>query len=128
MPTEEQVVDAVLAAANAALPESVRAYEPGRMPATKPREFVTVSVVRRAGGSARAGRHATTGWVAYFMGASNVVESNARKWLQLIGDALENQHLIVSGESSTPVRFDNGRAVAPDDTWFTVVHAYHFAI
>lgn len=128
MATESEIMAAVLAAANAALPASVRAYEPSKVPGVRPKEFVTVTIVRRAGGSARSARHATTGWAVYFLGASLTSEANARNSLRLAGAALENKTLTVGSESSTVVRFDNARPVSPDDGWFTGASTYTFAI
>lgn len=131
MVTEAQVLAAFLAAANAALPASVRAYEPPKVPSPKPNEFVSVTIVRRSGGSPRSGRYETTGWSVYVMAASSAALSsgtNARNCLRLIGDAVENKPLVVGDEVSTPVRFDNGRPVAPDNNWSTGVNTYSFAI
>ena len=128
MATEQQVASTVLAAINAALPTSVRAYEPSKVPATRPGEYAVVTVVRRGGGSARAGRHGTKGWSVYIMAASRSSETNARNTLQRAGDAIESAVLSVAGVESTPIRFDNARAVAPDDGWFTGVKTYTFAL
>ena len=128
MATESQVVAAVLAAVNAALPATVRAYEPSKVPGSRPAEFVQVTVVRRSGGTARAGRRSTRGWAVYFMAASRTSEANARNSLRLAGDALENRALIVGDESSTPVEFNTARPVSPDDGWFSGSSVYHFAI
>ena len=60
MPTEQQVAAACLAAANAALPASVRAYEPSKVPSRRPAEYVTVTLAERTGAVARSGR---IGWL-----------------------------------------------------------------
>lgn len=128
MPTEAQVIAAVLTAANTALPATVRAYEAGKVPSPRPNEFVVVSIVRRAGGNPRAGRFETTGWSVYVMAASASSEANARNSLRLVGTAIESQSLTVAGERTTPVRFSNGRPVAPDDGYFSGVNTYDFTI
>lgn len=128
MPTDAQVLTAVLDAANAALPASVRAYTPSSVPVKRPAEFVVVTLARRAGGSARAARFATKGWAVYFMAASQTSDANARNSLRRVGEALENSTLTVGSETSTVVTFDNARPVAPDDGWFTGTDAYRFAI
>jgi hypothetical protein len=119
---------AALAKMNAALPASVRAVEPSKVATPRPKEFVNVTLVRRAGGSPRAGRYDTTGWALYLMAASQTSEANARNSLRLAGAALESAPLVVGSESSTPVRFDNARPVSPDDGWFTGSAVYHFTI
>ena len=131
MPTEDDVLAAVLAAINDALPDNVQAYEPSKVPSPRPNDFVSVTVARRAGGAGRGGRYATTGWSVYVMAASSVAlygEDRARNSLRLAGTALENNTLIVADEKSTPARFDNARPVAPDDGWFSGVTTYTFAI
>lgn len=128
MATESEVMAAALAAVNAALPASVRAYEPSKVPSKRPGEFVTVTLARRAGGSGRSGRYSTTGWALYLLGASLTSEANARNSLEKARTALEGKPLVVGDESSTPVRFDNARPVSPDDGWFSGSSVFHFAL
>lgn len=128
MATESQVMTAALTAVNDALPAAVRACEPSEVPGTRPAEFVVVTLARRSGGTARAGRHSTTGWALYLMAASSTSEANARNTLEKARAALENVVLTVGSESSTPVTFANARPVSPDDGWFSGSAVYHFAL
>jgi hypothetical protein len=128
MASEEQVLEAVIALVDAALPSRTEVHEAGDVPDRKPPEFVTVYVVRRGGGTGRAGRRATRGWAAYLMGASSESGHNARNSLQKASDALENKVLVVGDERSTPMTFDNGRAVTEDKGWHSGVSVYHFTI
>lgn len=128
MASEKDVLDAVLAAVNAALPPSVRAWPVGKVPEPFPVEFVTVHVVRRSGGTARSGRYSTRGWAAYVTGASSESEANARNSLRLAGDALENQVLVVASGRSTPLRFDNARPIDKAKGWHAGVSVYHFTV
>ena len=128
MATEEQVLNAVVALVDAALPARTEVHEAGAMDKPYPPEFVTVYVVRRGGGTGRAGRRATRGWAAYLTGASSESGHNARNSLRLAGDALENKVLAVGDERSTPMTFDNGRAVTEDKGWHSGVSVYHFTI
>lgn len=128
MPTEQQIATAALALANGVLPAAMRAYEPSKVPASKPNEFVTVTLVRRAGGSPRAGRYVTSGWSLFFMAASRTSEANARHGLDLIRGAFENNVLTVGDDTSTPVRFDNARPVGPDDKYSSGVNTYSFTL
>lgn len=128
MPTEQQVATEALRIANAALPATTRAYEPSKVPATRPDEYVTVAVVRRSGGRPRSGRYVTTGWALYVMAASKTSESNARNSLEKIRAALESQVLTVAGVTSTPVKFDSARPVGPDNTWSSGVNTYTFTL
>lgn len=127
MATEKQVLDAVLALINAALPAAVRAYPVGKVPSPFPSDFVTVYAVRRAGGGGRAGRYVTRGWAVYVTGASTS-ESDARNSLRIAGDALENRVLAVGSERSTPMRFDNARPISNDKGWHAGVSVFHFAL
>jgi len=127
MADEKAVLDAVLALVNAAL-STAEAYPVGKVPEPFPSEFVTVYVVRRSGGTGRAGRYSTRGWAVYVTGASSTSEANARNSLRLTGDALENKVLTVGSEQSTPMRFDNARPISNDKGWHSGVSTYHFAI
>lgn len=128
MPTEQQVAAVVLGLINAALPASVRAYEPEKVPSTRPADYLVLTVVRRGGGQPRSGRYTTTGWSFYLMGVSQVSTSNARNTLRLAGGAIESQVLTVAGLASTPVKYDSGRPVAPDDGWLSGVNQYSTAL
>jgi hypothetical protein len=128
MASEEQVLEAALSLLNAALPGSVTAYAHGLMPEPFPPEFVRVHLVRRSGGTARAGRYDTAGWALYVTAASSQFEANARTSLQHVANALENKVLTVGSEKSTPMRFDNARPITDDKGWHAGVSVYHFAI
>lgn len=128
MPTEQQVADAVRDLINAALPATTRVYEADKVPSPRPAEHIVLTLVRRAGGTARSGRYSTTGWSAYLMAASQTRVSNARNSLEIAREALESQVLAVAGVESTPVRFASARAVGPDSGWFSGVHVYTFAL
>jgi hypothetical protein len=126
MASEKQVLDAVMGLVDAAVTAPV--HEAGAMSPTYPPEFVTVYVVRRAGGTGRAGRNVTRGWAVYITGASSVSANNARTSLRLAGDALENRVLTVGSERSTPVTFDNARPITNDKGWHSGVSVWHFAV
>ena len=128
MASEEQVLDEALSLLNAALPDSVTAYAHGPMPEPFPHEFVRVYLVRRAGGTGRAGRYDTTGWALYVTAASSQFEANARNSLRIVGEALENTVLAVGSEQSTPMRFDNARPITDDKGWHAGVSVWHFTI
>ena len=127
MPTEQQIATALLTIANAAVAPVV-AYEPSKVPATKPAEFVTLALVRRSGGSPRSGRYVTTGWALYVMAASKISEVNARLRHEKVAAALESRTLTVDGIKSTPIKFDSARPVGPDDGYSTGVRVYHFTL
>lgn len=127
MATESQVITTVLAAVNSALPPTVRAYEPSKVPATRPAEFVQVTIARKFGGSRAGGMYDSSGWSVYVMAASRTSESNARNSLRLANDALENANLVIDSEESTPIDFRAARPVAPDDGWFSGSTSYDLA-
>lgn len=131
MPTAAQIADALLAAVNGSTPPFV--VKPDGVPVQRPSEYVTLTVVRRGGGTARAGRHSTSGWAAYFMAVSQLYVDNAHNSLKRVNVALENKTLTVELDddetvTSTPVTYASGRPVAPDDGWFSGVHVYHFTV
>ncbi|MBM7518274.1 hypothetical protein [Nocardioides nitrophenolicus] len=128
MPTEQQVATVVLDLVNTALSEPAEAFAPDEVPSPRPAEHVIVTVVRRAGGTARSGRYVTSGWSLYLMAVSQVSVANARNSLAAAGAALESAVIAVGGVTSTPIRFDSARAVAPDDSWFSGVNVYNFAL
>lgn len=127
MPTEQQISDVCIAAINAQF-SSTRAYESSSLPASRPAEFIVVTLVRRSGGSPRAGRYVTSGWALYVMAASQTFASNARNSLEKARAALEGVVITVDGVKSTPIRFGDGRPVAPDDGWLSGVNTYQFAL
>lgn len=126
MVDEQQVLDAVVALLDPALPKPV--LEHGAVGDPAPPEYLTVYVVRRAGGSPRAGRYVTGGWAVYLTGASSRSGENARDSLERARTALENKTLTVGSERSTPMRFDNARPITDDKGWHAGVSVYHFAI
>lgn len=128
MATEAAVITATLAAINAGLPATVRVYEPGKVPKNRPNDYLTVTIVRRAGGSARAGRFTRTGWAVYILAASSNSAADARNSLRLARVAIESKPLTVAGEKSTPVAFYTARQVTPDDNWYSGVDTFHFTI
>lgn len=131
MVTEDQVAAAAMARVTAALGNRVLAYDHDQVPVDRPAEFVVVTVVRRAGGPARAGRSSVTGWAVYVMAASQTSVDNARLSLQKVNAEVENKTLAVGTdpvETSTPITFATAKPVAPDKGWFTGVTQYHFAI
>lgn len=127
MATESQVIAAVLAAINAAY-STPRAYEPSKVPTTRPNEFVTVTIAERPGGSVRAGRRSTRGWQVYVLAASSVSEFNARDSLEKAHGALVNRVLAIGSERSTPLALGPGRTVGPDSGWSTGTKSYTFTI
>lgn len=128
MATESEVMTAVLAAVNAAMPATKQATEPSDLASPRPLEHTTVTVVERPGGSARSGRRSTRGWQVYVFSASSTSESNARNSLEKAHGALVNKVLVVGSEQSTPVALGPARPVGSDDGWFSGSKSYLFAI
>lgn len=115
--TEQQEATAVLAALNTALAPKV-AYELDAVPATRPANYVEVTVSRRFGGEERAARKGSTGWRITTRAVSRYV-SDARLMHEKSRTALEYVRLSVGGKSSTPVQFETEVPVQEDDGWFS---------
>lgn len=128
MATESEVMTAVLAAVNAALPAGKKAVEPSKVPSPRPAEYVSVSIAERPGGQARAGRRVTRGWQVYVFAASSTYEDNARNSLEKAHGALVNRVLVVGSERSTPIQLGPARPVGDDDNWFSGSKSYTFTI
>lgn len=128
MATESEVMAAVLAAINTAMPATKKATEPGQLPTPRPNEHTTVTLVERPGGSARSGRRTTRGWQVYIFSASAQSEANARNSLEKAHSALANKVLTVGSERSTPIALGPARPVGQDDGWFSGNKSYTFTI
>lgn len=128
MATESEVMTAVLAAVNVALPTGKKATEPSGVAGKRPSEHTTVTLVERPGGTGRSGRHSTRGWQVYVFSASNQSEANARNSLEKAHGALVNKVLVVGSERSTPIALGPARPVGEDDGWFSGSKSYTFCI
>lgn len=126
-PTESQVATEVLSAINTALSTAVRAYEPSKVPVTRPDEYAVVTIAERVGGQGRGGRYATRGWAVYVMGVSRTSVANARRTLETAHSALEGVVLLIDGIETTPIRLGPTRPVGPDDGWFSGSKSYTLA-
>lgn len=128
MATESEVMTAVLAAVNTALPVGKKATEPSKVASPRPPEQVTVTLAERPGGSVRSGRRSVRGWQAYIFAASSTSEANARNSLEKAHEALVNKVLVVGDERSTPVALGPARPVGEDDGSFSGSKSYLFVI
>lgn len=126
---EETHAAAVLAVLNAGLPSSVRAYDFDELPATRPVDYVEVTVSRRAGALNRStGRTETSGWRVTTRAVSQVGVSNARVTRNKVRVALEFARLSVGGKTSTPVQFETSDPVESDDGWWSGLTVWTYAL
>lgn len=129
MSTEQHGV-AILAALNAVLPASMAAYDLDDLAklATKPDNYVEVTVSRRYGGDRRnAGAKSATGWRITTRVVAKTI-SNARLIEDHCKTALENVRLTVGAETSTAVEFETAEIVGPDDGYFSGLTAWIYAL
>jgi hypothetical protein len=127
--TEEANATAVIATLNAALPTSVRAYDLDELPATRPDNYVEVTVSRRFGGQQRNTAQATTqGWRITTRSVSSVSVFNARKNAETVRAALEFARLSVGGSTTTPVQFETAETVGDDDGWWSGLTTWTYAL
>lgn len=119
MATERQHAAAVVAAVNAALANRT-AYEPDEVPATRPTEYVEVTVTRRFGGESRLpGRKGTTGWRITTRPVSQSSLTDCQVMAEGVRTGLEDVFLSVAGETTSPVQFESAEPIGPDDGWFS---------
>lgn len=128
MATESEVMAAVLAAVNTAMPASKQATEPSAVAGSRPAEHTTVTIAERQGGTGRAGRRVTRGWQIYIFSASSTSESNARNSLEKCHGALINKTLTIGSEQTTPIALGPARPVGGDDGWFSGSKSYTFTV
>lgn len=118
----------VLAALNAALPAAVRAYELGKVPASRPDEYVETSVSRRAGDVQRGGLVSTVGYRVTVRAVSRVSVTNVRASLETCRAALEGERLTVGAGTTTPVQFESEDPAIPDEGWFSGLIALTYVL
>lgn len=122
-------LDAIVEALNAALPAECRAYPLGKVPATRPAEYVEVIVTRRFGGERRqCGRTGAAGYRDLLRAVSRASVDNVLTTLETCRAALEFQQLEVDGRATTPVQFETATAAAPDNGWFSGATTYTHVI
>lgn len=122
------VLTAVIAAFNAQLPATVRAYDRSEVPSPRPPEYVEVGVSRMFGGEPRAcGGVAVTGFRITARAVSQISVNNANATLSDCDTALDAQRLTV-GANWGLVLFESGDDPAYDDGWFDGLHTYTTAI
>lgn len=122
-------LDAIVEALNAALPTACRAYPLGKVPATRPAEYVEVIVTRRFGGERRqCSRTGAVGYRALIRAVSQVSVDNVLATLETCRLALEFQQLDLDGRTTTPVQFETATAAAPDNGWFSSATTYTYVI
>lgn len=126
--TAQQQATAVLAALNAALTPKV-AYDLDKVPATRPAEYVEVTVSRRHGGEFRqCGDIGTVGYRVTVRAISRVSVSNVRASLEKCRSALEFASLTVGDESTTPIQFETEDPAGYDDGWFSGLVTFTYVI
>lgn len=131
MTAQEQVTEvlAVVGAPLGALATPRTAYDMGREPSPRPKEYVDVNVSRIFGGTPRvSSQKYLTGYRVTVRSVSQVSAANARVALETCRAALEYARLVVNGQTSTPVQFETEDPAEPDDGWFTGLMAFTFTI
>jgi hypothetical protein len=125
---EEQHATAVLAALNAELAASMRAYDYDDLPTTRPANYVEVTVSRRAGGPNRnPGSTGRSGWRITTRPVSTTV-SNAREMRKRVATALLFNRVTVGGDQSTPIQFETEDPIGPDDGWYSGLSTWTYAV
>ncbi len=126
---EQLHATAVLAVLNAALPDSVVAYDVDDLPTPRPSRYVEVSVTRRAGGNLRSvGSTSIAGWRITTRPVDQFSVTNARKAATTVRGAIEFARLTVSGKKSTPVQFETSDPIEADEGWVSGLTAWTYAL
>lgn len=127
--TDSANMSAILAAINAALPATVRAYDIDKVPATRPGEYVEVQLSRMTGGEVwQSGRTMTLGYRVTCRAVSSTSTGNVRTSLEKCDLALRGRFLDVGGQRTTPIRPDADDAPGPDDGWFSGLRSYTYCL
>ncbi|WP_418060807.1 hypothetical protein [Pimelobacter simplex] len=122
-------LDAIVEALNAALPTACRAYPLGKVPATRPAEYVEVIVTRRFGGNPKASAVSdVAGYRTLLRAVSQVSVANVLGTLETCRAALEFQCLTVGDQVTTPIQFETARSAGPDNGWFSGAEQYTHAL
>ena len=111
-----------------------RVFQYGEVPGLHGRDgvipdlFVLVSIQRRSVQPAKSSRRGdTSGWRVTVLCAARTVDET--EWAGLkVTEALEDACLSVSGNTSTPLVFESGRAIGPDGTRFSGVSVWTYAL
>lgn len=126
--TAQENADAILAALNTALAPRV-AYELDKVPATRPAQYVEVTLARRFGGESRQdGFIGTTGYRVIVTAISSATVSSIRSDLEKCRAALEFQSLTVGALSTTPIQFETEDEADYGNGWFAQYATYTYAI
>lgn len=130
--TAQQQVAQVLAVLNAplnALDTPKTAYDVGKEPSPRPKEYVDVNVSRVFGGTPRtSSQKYLTGYRVTVRGVSELSATNARNSLEVCRAALEYKRLTVDGQESTPIQFETEDPAEPDNGWFVGLLAFTYTI
>lgn len=122
-------LDTIVEALNAALPTKCRAYSLGKVPATRPAEYVEVVVTRRFGGNPKASAVSdVAGYRTLLRAVSQASVDNVHKTLETCRAALEFQCLLVADRVTTPIQFETARPAGPDNGWFSGTEQYTHAL
>lgn len=92
-------------------------------------DYLEFTLVRRYGGVSRmSGQKGTVAWRLLTRYVSRSYLANARAMRSLACAALEDARLVVDGETSTPVEFESGVPVGPDEGWLSGYDSWTWAI
>lgn len=127
MATAQACVTEILARLNAALTPT--AYDLGKVPTSRPAEFVEIALSRRVGGEPRACSFiGTTSYRLTVAAVSQVTVANVRNSLERVRADLEFSALVVGSESSTPIQFETDDEADYGAGWFSEYMAFTFTL
>ncbi len=125
--TAQANVTEILRRANLALTPT--AYDMGKVPATRPPEFVELTLTRRFGGvPTLSGPKTATGYRFTLAAVSQTSIANARNSLEKCRAEFEDTLLAVGGEESTPIEFETEDEADYGSGWFSQYASYTYVI
>ena len=125
MSAETEAV-AVIAALEAALPDTAHAYDYDEVPATLPAMYVVVDFSRRFVPDRLSSGEATVvcGRLVTRYVAKTV--SNARELRRIVSAALEDKAVTVGSSYVGPFTFEADESIGPDDGWYSGSDSWAF--
>lgn len=127
--TGQQQATAILAALNAALPVGKKAFDLDDVPDPRPAEYTEVTLSRRFGGNLNlSGSMNVVGTRVTVRCVSQTSVANVRASLEKCRAALEFKRLTIGSKTTTPIQFETEDPAGPDDTWFSGLMSFTFAL
>jgi hypothetical protein len=127
--TRAQIITTLVAAINAQLPDSVRAYDLDDLPGERPDTYVEITLSRRPIDESRRA-DGSLSFVGYRLGTRVVARyaTSARAAQGRCSAALDFVSMTFPDGATAVIEFETEDDVAPDDGWFSALTDWTFSI